>query len=347
MPSFLSLFAVGVALSLSNSSALPFRPTRTGSSQMPELFWVQNDRGIVVPAFLHGVKPSGAPRAIEDDVEFHLYNSKNPSSSVLLMPGCTNGCLSTLVPGAPVVFLVHGFSSDHLGGFGDGLRTNFNKPNVAEMNLIFVNWGALAGAPWYETAANNVAPVGQYTARLIEFIVNSGAAPMTNIVFAGHSLGSHVANFVANGLPLSMKLPVIHALDPALPLFGERPDSGRIDPMDADFVNVIHSASGTLLDGGLAFTEPRGHVDFYPNTGKNQPGCGADYFGACSHSRAHEYFGESVNHDAFSACVCASYENFGDCDCNISTHKMGWSTPRSTRGIYYLTTRGASPYGLD
>jgi hypothetical protein len=48
------------------------------------------------------------------------------------------------------------------------------------------------------------------------------------------------------------------ALDPALPLFGERTDDERIDPSDAGFVNVIHSSMGTLLDGGLAFTEPRG-----------------------------------------------------------------------------------------
>jgi hypothetical protein len=32
-------------------------------------------------------------------------------------------------------------------------------------------------------------------------------------------------------------------------------------------------AGGTLLEGGLAFKEPRGHVDFYPNSGlPPQPG---------------------------------------------------------------------------
>lgn len=39
----------------------------------------------------------------------------------------------------------------------------------------------------------------------------------------------------------------ISALDPALPLFGERPDSERIDPTDAQFVDVIHTAGGGLL----------------------------------------------------------------------------------------------------
>ena len=51
------------------------------------------------------------------------------------------------------------------------------------------------------------------------------------------------------------------------------------DPTDAAFVDVIHTSAGTLLEGGLAFREPRGHVDFYPNSGGNQPGCGIDPFG--------------------------------------------------------------------
>lgn len=54
-------------------------------------------------------------------------------------------------------------------------------------------------------------------------------------------------------------------MDPALPLFGDKDDSQRIDPSDAQFVDVIHTAMGKL-PSGLAFTEPRGHVDFYVST---------------------------------------------------------------------------------
>lgn len=62
---------------------------------------------------------------------------------------------------------------------------------------------------------------------------------------------------------LLRKFCYIPALDPALPLFGGRDDTQRIDPTDAAFVDVFHTSMGTLLDGGLSFTEPRGHVDFY------------------------------------------------------------------------------------
>lgn len=42
-----------------------------------------------------------------------------------------------------------------------------------------------------------------------------------------------------------------------------------LDPSDAEFVDVIHTNGGGLL----AFDEPLGHVDFYPNGGQKQPGC--------------------------------------------------------------------------
>jgi len=324
-----------------------FLPTKTGSTDPSEIFWFQDDSGAIKPAFLHGNPPNWQPRAIEDDVSFHLYNSKTPGSNIIITPGC-NGCLATLVPGAPVVIFAHGFSSSHEGGFGDGLRENFARaPEV--MNLIFINWSKLAPAPWYEFAANNVKPVGEYSGRLVNFLVQSGV-PMSSISFAGHSLGSHVANFIAATLNPGLSLPVIHALDPALPLFGVRDDTERIDPSDGDFVNVIHSAMGTLLDGGLAFTEPRGHVDFYPNSGKNQPGCGADAFGACSHSRAHEYFGESAyRREAFASCMCESWQDYnsGTCTCPGTSQVMGWATPTSApHGIYYLRTNAASPFGI-
>lgn len=68
----------------------------------------------------------------------------------------------------------------------------------------------------------------------------------------------------------SGKLARVTGLDPALPGFHLLAlPTGRLDPTDADFVDVIHSCGGVL-----GFLQPLGHADFYPNAGVAvQPGC--------------------------------------------------------------------------
>jgi hypothetical protein len=62
------------------------------------------------------------------------------------------------------------------------------------------------------------------------------------------------------------------ALDPAKPIFEIRSNEERLDAGDAEFVQVIHTASGFL-----SFLEPVGHADFYPNGGKvPQPPCSGE-----------------------------------------------------------------------
>jgi pancreatic triacylglycerol lipase len=39
----------------------------------------------------------------------------------------------------------------------------------------------------------------------------------------------------------------------------------RLDPTDAEFVDVIHTDSESILMGGYGMEQPVGHVDFYPN----------------------------------------------------------------------------------
>ena len=69
------------------------------------------------------------------------------------------------------------------------------------------------------------------------------------------------------------ELYVLTALDPAGPLF-ERNSSVtgseyRLDPTDANFVDVIHTSATAF-----GFLTPLGHADFYPNNGQvPQPGC--------------------------------------------------------------------------
>ena len=86
------------------------------------------------------------------------------------------------------------------------------------------------------------------------------------------------------GYKLKGKLSRITGLDPAGFLFHNVPHSERLDPSDAVFVDVIHSAGLWI-----GMDEPVGHVDFYPNGGHHpQPGCENEGIGLdCSHQRAH------------------------------------------------------------
>ena len=71
---------------------------------------------------------------------------------------------------------------------------------------------------------------------------------------------------------MSMFYRKIHAgLDPARswPL---NDTDNRLDITDADFVDIVHTNGGTNPDNRAIFNAI-GHVDFYANGGRYQPGC--------------------------------------------------------------------------
>ncbi|CAG7823018.1 unnamed protein product, partial [Allacma fusca] len=136
------------------------------------------------------------------------------------------------------------------------------------------------------------------------------------------------------------KLARISGLDPAQPYFQNYPPDARLDREDAELVDVIHTDAKPLLHGGsitgLGTIEPSGHVDFYPNNGKDQPGCkdgvyqsilqedgslisGLKRFIGCDHIRAYEYFTESIRSPcSFMSFACSSYDDFISSSCNLS-----------------------------
>lgn len=65
----------------------------------------------------------------------------------------------------------------------------------------------------------------------------------------GHSLGSHISGYAGEHLKSSGygKLGRISGLDPAEPLFQSMPEFVRLDPSDAEFVDVIHTDAKSIL----------------------------------------------------------------------------------------------------
>lgn len=87
----------------------------------------------------------------------------------------------------------------------------------------------------------------------------------------GHSLGAHTCGLASN--VISNQMARISGLDPAGPFFEGKDVVVRLDKNDAKFVDIIHSNTEVALGVGLGSSESSGHVDFYVNGGKSQPGC--------------------------------------------------------------------------
>lgn len=138
----------------------------------------------------------------------------------------------------------------------------------SKVNLITVDWEDLASNLYYFESARRTNDVGRTTAELIDFMVSNMSLSLDRVHLIGHSLGAHTAGFVGSHVK-SGKVGRITGLDPAGPGFYRKGPEGRLDPTDAAFVDVIHTAVGSA-----GHYKNLGHVDFYPNGGIFQPGCG-------------------------------------------------------------------------
>ncbi|XP_053623215.1 uncharacterized protein LOC128682510 isoform X1 [Plodia interpunctella] len=150
---------------------------------------------------------------------------------------------------------------------GSGLMVREAYMLRGDTNMIMVDARTLEAGPWYITAAENTWYIGQFVARFIDYLVSRGLN-LNNTHLIGHSLGAQAAGVAGSALK-SGRVSRITGLDPAFPLFDKLPLDQRLDPSDADLVDVIHTDAGIF-----GFNRNMGHADFYPNGGISpQPGC--------------------------------------------------------------------------
>ncbi|KAJ8935339.1 hypothetical protein NQ318_016632 [Aromia moschata] len=123
----------------------------------------------------------------------------------------------------------------------------------------FLDWERLSSLPCYATAYVNTWHVAQCLAVLAVSLMPLGINPHF-IHVVGFSLGAHIAGLAGANLKqtLGYSFGRITGLDPALPLFATLNNDWKLDPSDAQFVDVIHTSAGTF--GKI---EPTGHADFY------------------------------------------------------------------------------------
>uniref|UniRef100_A0A8C2LI37 Lipase member H n=2 Tax=Cricetulus griseus TaxID=10029 RepID=A0A8C2LI37_CRIGR len=205
------------------------------------------------------------------------------------------------------VWIIHGYRP--LGSTPKWLH-KFSKVFLKQedVNLIVVDWIQGATTFIYSRAVKNTKIVAERLSQSIQKLLNHGAS-LDNFHLVGMSLGAHVSGFV--GKIFNGKLGRITGLDPAGPKFSGKPSNSRLDYTDAKFVDVIHTDSK-----GLGILEPLGHIDFYPNGGKQQPGCPTNLFSGvnyikCDHQRAVYLFIAAFETNCnFISFPCGSYEDY-------------------------------------
>ncbi|XP_055625119.1 lipoprotein lipase-like [Toxorhynchites rutilus septentrionalis] len=240
----------------------------------------------------------------------------------------------------PLRVVIHGWMNNYTSLAIQGVKDAYLARG--EYNVIGVDWNKGASEVYLRSAQYTLA-VGYVVADLINRLVRLNMAAMDQIYLIGHSLGAHIAGNAGRLVSVG-KAKVIFGLDPAsINFFEDEPDA-RLSPDDAEYVEVIHTS--TQFSG---YPHPAGHVDFYVNYGKKQPGCLAE---ACSHGRSIQILMESLSKQSngFWGARCSDYSELKAKTCyNLKQQALlGGDPPRweNAKGIYVVVTSVEPPYAL-
>ncbi|XP_029159209.1 LOW QUALITY PROTEIN: exosome component 10 [Nylanderia fulva] len=276
------------------------------------------------------------------------------------------------------VVIVHGFLSHGQEKWISDMERTFLQ--WGDVNVLVVDWSAGSNTWNYYKAAVNTRIVGYQISKFIEHITNntiSNEGPNTSnwgpLHMIGHSLGAHICGMTAKELKKRQSrwtVQRITGLDPAQPCFRNADPSVHLHKNDASFIDVIHTNGRLLLSLGLGLPEAIGHVDFYPNGGKTQPGCvktETSYFdylqiptaaiqkAICSHGRSYLYFTESLASDAAHNCsFWAHHWNMTfrhlsqiiaePCDVKVCSEMGIRAEMYRHRGTFFVATAGTPPF---
>lgn len=265
----------------------------------------------------------------ERDTIFQLYTLKNPTNyQVIKINDQSSLAASNFNPNVPTRFLIHGSYEDGVVSRTTQLPLK-SYMKKGDFNVIAVDWGKGAKVISAITAETYTQDVGKVVNKFINFLIANGAK-MSDMLVAGHSAGAAAAQYT--GARSNGNIPVIILLDP--------PMYYNYNLRDAQYIEAIHSA------GNMKHTQTA-HADFYPNGGKEQPGCPGYLVSTCSHFRAVEYWAESIESSAgFWARRCASYSSVSANGCTESgaPRRLGGEPAETAHGVYWHSTNSAAPF---
>ncbi|XP_015514393.1 pancreatic triacylglycerol lipase-like isoform X2 [Neodiprion virginianus] len=291
------------------------------------------------------------------NTRFILYTKANPTEGQVLIASKDKSIKrSNFDPKRETKFIIHGFIDTPLSNWVKEMRNELLKHS--DYNVIIVDWAG-GSLPLYTQATANTRLVGLEIAHLVTHLQTNYGLDLENVHLIGHSLGAHTAGYA--GEKLAGQISRITGLDPAEPYFQGMPNHLRLDPSDAKLVDVIHTDGKNIFFLGIpgyGMSQPCGHLDFYPNNGKEQPGCtdlsettpslpltliregleeASRVLVACNHVRAIKLFTESINSKCqYVAHECGSFSSFmrGECfscksNSSLSCAVMGYHADKS------------------
>uniref|UniRef100_A0A5F7ZN57 Triacylglycerol lipase n=2 Tax=Macaca TaxID=9539 RepID=A0A5F7ZN57_MACMU len=262
-----------------------------------------------------------APKDV--NTRFLLYTNENPNNFQELVADSSTISNSNFKTNRKTRFIIHGFIDKGEENWLANICKNLFQ--VESVNCICVDWkgGSRTG---YTQASQNIRIVGAEVAYFVEVLKSAFGYSPSSVHIIGHSLGAHAAGEA--GRRTNGTVGRITGLDPAEPCFQGTPELVRLDPSDAQFVDVIHTDGAPIVPNlGFGMSQVVGHLDFFPNGGVEMPGCqknilsqivdidgiwqGTRDFAACNHLRSYKYYTDSiVNPDGFAGFPCASYNVF-------------------------------------
>ncbi|KAM6067740.1 pancreatic lipase-related protein 2-like isoform 2-T2 [Chlamydotis macqueenii] len=183
-------------------------------------------------------------------------------------------------------FIIHGFGST--GKKGWVVEMCLLLLEVENINCIAVDWKEGAKGT-YVSAVNNIRVIGAEVAYFLKTLQKIFRYCPCKTHLIGHSLGAHTAGEAGRRIRGIRR---ITGLDPAGPYFEGTPPEVRLDPSDANFVDVIHSNAAHF------------------------PAIDATIVGGCHHSRSHEFYFESILYPTgYLGYPCETYKSFESGDC--------------------------------
>ncbi|XP_074041810.1 uncharacterized protein [Leptinotarsa decemlineata] len=272
----------------------------------------------------------------DTDIKIYFYNSQNLSKGIKVnLSDSTAIHESTFDSTKQTHFVVHGYLNNYSSESCQSIKDALLKK--IDCNVFIVDWSKYS-LRFYTTAFRAVEPVGKILGDLIRQMVENNDLRLEKISLTGHSLGAHVAGVA--GTLLGGQVDYIIGLDPAGPLFSYKKTTNRLNPSSAKFVQVIHTSNI------YGMFNPIGHADYYPNGGKEQPGCNVILKGQCSHHRAFQYYSESLLTGNFKSHSCDNYDNFTNKKCNKNFISMmgQCNIDKNATGTYFLETNPISPF---